>query len=365
MPAEAPIRPSATPAPPGMALLAAGRFDPVTSPPEVLYLALPASDVCNYRCRHCHIWTQEERPDPLPSARRLELVGEFARLNPSGTVVLPGGEVTLDSAELYRVAAACRAESLSLFVLTNGSRLQSAEAARELVESGITHVVVSLDGARPEIHNFTRGVATAFAETTTAIRNLATARDAHAPHVRVQTACVLFKENLAEFPEYVELCRELGAQHADFQLLARTFANAHRSRDVFFEKHFWHTAEEKREARARLSELMALYADDPFVVKKPADLPWMLAYVDDPDFRTEQPICGSHHRNLFVDAQGNAALCFNTAAILERPFTGSARTSSLAELWTGEKSAADRFEMDLCTLNCGALNCHRRKIGDA
>ena len=117
------------------------------------------------------------------------------------------------------------------------------------------------------------------------------------------------------FPEFVAFCRALGTQHVDLQVLSRTFSNSHPNRDAFFEKHFWHTAEEKREARARLSELMALYADDPFVVKKPADLPWMLAYVDDPDFRTEQPICGSHHRNLFVDAQGNAALCYNTAAI--------------------------------------------------
>ena len=92
------------------------------------------------------------------------------------------------------------------------------------------------------------------------------------------------------------------------------------------------------------------------------DLAWILAYVGDPDFRSERPVCGSHQSNLHVDAEGNAALCFNTAAILSEPFVGSARTLSLAELWQGQKAERDRVVMDACTLNCGALNCHRRRF---
>jgi MoaA/NifB/PqqE/SkfB family radical SAM enzyme len=339
-------------------------FDARRQAPEVLYLALPTSDICNYRCRHCHIWLQKARPQPLPRARRLELVAEFARLAPGGTVVLPGGEVTLDWEELIAVAGACRAAGLPLFVLTNGARIDSDAAARALVTSGVTHVAVSLDSHRPELHVYTRGVAAAFEETTGAIRRLAAARDAVAPQVKIQTACVLFRENLGEFSEYVEFCRGLGAQHVDFQLLARTFANASRDRDAFFEKHFWHAPEQKQEAKRQLAALIERWGDDPLVVKTRADLAWMLSYVDDPDFRTERPVCGSHHRNLHVDAEGNTALCFNTAAILEHPHVGSAASSSLAELWTGAKAAEDRRAMDLCTLNCGALNCHRRRAGE-
>jgi MoaA/NifB/PqqE/SkfB family radical SAM enzyme len=356
--------------PPGSTALAPpapapSSFDPRRQPPEVLYLALPASDICNYRCRHCHIWLQERRPRPLPRARRLELIAQFARLSPGGTVVLTGGEVTLEAEELYAVAGACREAGLPLFVLTNGSRIDTDAAARALVTSGVTHVAVSLDSHRPELHAYTRGVANAFAETTGAIRRLAAARDAVAPQVRIQTACVLFRENLGEFSDYVEHCRGLGAQHVDFQLLAHTFANASRDRDVFFDKHFWHTPEQKAEAKRQLSALIERWGDDPLVVKTRADLPWMLAYVEDPDFRSERPVCGSHQRNLHVDAEGNTALCFNTAAILEHPWVGSAAERSLAELWSGEKAAEDRRFMDSCTLNCGALNCHRRRTAGA
>ena len=361
-----PSQPSAAPGfPAAEGESAAGEaFDPRRHAPRVLYLSLPASDVCNYRCRHCHIWTQEARPNPLDRARRNELVEEFSRLSPGGTVVLTGGEVTLDPDELFAVAAACRRERLGLVTLTNGSRVQEPEAARALVECGLTQIVVSLDGHRPELHNYTRGVATAFEETTRAVRLLAAARDAWAPAVDVTVTAVVFRENLAELGEYVEFCRGLGADHVDFQMLARTFANrSPGGRDVFFEKHFWRGEEEVAEARRQLARFFARYGDDPFVVKGAEDLAWILAYVGDPDFRSERPVCGSHQSNLHVDAEGNVALCFNTAAILAAPFVGNARDRSLAELWTGEKAAQDRGVMDACTLNCGALNCHRRRFG--
>lgn len=343
------------------------RFDPSATPPGMLYLSLPVSDICNYRCRHCHIWMHEKADDSLSRARRIELIREFAAWNPSGTVVLPGGEVTLDMEELLAVAGACRDAKLPCVIMTNGSRIDSAEVAQAIVTSGITFCAVSLDSHLPELHNFTRGLPTAFAEATGAIRLLAAARAAHAPdRFRLCVTGVLFKENLAFFPEFVAFCRGLGAQHVDLQVLARTFANAHATRDAFFEKHFWHGAEEKAEAKRLFTKFLTeLDPAGEFLVKRPADLDWILRYVDDPDFATEEPICASHHTNLIVDARGDGALCFNTQRILDDPFVGNARSVSLAELWQGAKAASDRAVMDVCTLNCGALNCHRKKSDEA
>ena len=338
-------------------------FDPGATPPSMLYLSLPVSDICNYRCRHCHIWMHEKSADALSRGRRIELVREFAQLNPAGTVVLPGGEVTLDMDELLAVAGACRDQGLPCVIMTNGSRIDALEVARALVTSGVTFCAVSLDSHLPELHNFTRGLPVAFDEATRAIRLLAEARDRFAPdRFRLCVTGVLFRENLALFPEFVAFCRSLGAQHVDLQVLSRTFANAHATRDAFFEKHFWHTAEEKSDARRLFTRFLTeLDPAGEILVKRPADLDWILRYVDDPDFATEEPICGSHHLNLIVDARGDGALCFNTKRILDDPFVGNARNITLAELWRGTKAASDRAVMDACTLNCGALNCHRKE----
>jgi len=335
-------------------------FDPRRVPPRTLFLGLPASHVCNYRCRHCHIWRNERLPDALPRERRLELVREFAALSPGGMVVLSGGEVTLDWEDLLEVLREGREAGLRSIVVTNGSGVSTPERAVELIVAGVAHVSVSLDSHRPELHNYVRGRAEAFAEATDAIRRLAAARVAAASPVTVGVSTVLFRENLPELPLLEAFALEIGAQFVDFQLLARTFSNAHPSRDAFFEKHFWHRPEEKAEAKRLLSTFLTPGGERlGSLVKGPADLGWILRYVDDPDFRTERPVCGSHRMNLVVDARGDVALCFNSRSILDAPFVGNVRSRSLAELWAGEKAAADRGVMDSCRLNCGALNCHR------
>lgn len=339
-------------------------WDPRTHAPRELYLSLPTSDVCNYRCRHCHIWLQEVRPRLLTRARRLEVLEEFAVLSGGGTVILSGGEVTLDFEELLAVAARCRDLGLPLIALSNGSRIDDPSIADAIVASGVTHLAISLDSHLPALHNYTRNVATAFADTTRAIRLVAEANGRRGGGVHLIVAAVLFKENLPLFGEFVEFCRSLGAQSVDFQLLARTFANRHPTRDPFFAKHFWHTLEEKAQASEAITRLLCRFEADPTVVKKPVDLQWILPYIADPDYRTARPICGSHYHSLFVDAEGNAALCFNTRAILGRPFVGNVAETSLGELWTGTKAGEDREQMDRCRLNCGALNCHRRPEGE-
>jgi MoaA/NifB/PqqE/SkfB family radical SAM enzyme len=338
-------------------------FDPRAQPPAALFLSLPTSDICNYRCRHCHIWMHSAPENVLPRARRLELIREFASVNPAGSVILPGGEVTLDLDELFAIAGACRDANLPCVIMTNGSRVDSPDVARRLATSGVTFVAVSLDSHVPAIHNMTRGVDTAFDETTRAIRLLAEARDQWAPQTfRLCVTGVVFKENLRHVPEFVEFCRGLGAQNVDIQVLARTFSNRHATRDAFFDKHFWTTREEKDEARALFTRFLTeLDPERRILVKGREDLDWILAYIDDPDFVSAAPVCGSHHLNFIVDVHGDVALCFNTRRILDEPFIGNIRGSSLVELWAGEKAARDRGVMDQCTLNCGALNCHRRK----
>jgi len=329
--------------------------------PDILYLSVPASDICNYRCRHCHIWLQEKKARLLPRARRLELIEEFSRLNPAGTVVVPGGEVSLEPEELFAVTGSCRQRGLRCILLTNGSTVTDRARADSLVGCGVTLVSVSLDSHLARLHNYTRGLETAFEQTTRAIRLLVEARAAMSSGPTLIVTSVLFKENLPLLAEFIEYVRQLGAMHVEFQLLGRTFANAQKGMDHFFEKHFWHSAADKAAARQTLRDVLERYAEDGFVLKKPRDLSWMLPYIDDPDYQTAQPICGSHYTNLIVDSEGNASLCFNTQKILADPFVGNAATESLSTLWEGVKAQADREVMDQCRLNCGALLCHRRR----
>ncbi|MGE3469737.1 MAG: radical SAM protein [Vicinamibacterales bacterium] len=320
---------------------------------------MSTSGICNFRCRMCHIWMNQDRQDELSVARRVEIVREFAALNPGGTVFIPGGEVTLDPPQLFALASACRAEGLACGIVTNGSRIVDEEFANALVASGLTSISVSLDSQVPAVHEYMRGMPGCFAHTIRAIRLLLQARAAHNPRLTVRTSCVLCRLNIETLPGYLQFCADLGVDHAGFQLLSGTFSNRSGTRDDFFDKHFWHDAASKARAKAVIEGVLTP-GETRLRFEERERLAWMQRYIDDPHFETGDPVCGSHERNLMIDPQGNAALCFGSKAILEEPYLGNVATSDVRALWTGDRARAARLVMDRCRLSCGTLHCHRR-----
>jgi len=338
------------------------RFDPQTHGPSTLFLAMSTSNICNFRCKHCHIWMNEDDANELTTDERVEVVREFAGLSGGGTVVLPGGEVTLDYEELFALSGACRDLGLACVITTNGSGVRSAKAASAIAASGITAVTVSLDSHRKELHEYTRGVPGCFEATVAAIRHLVAAKSSAPGPFRVMVSSVVFDRNVEELEDYVTFCRDLGVDHVDLQMLSRTFSNRHPRRDVFFERHFWHSDDARKRAKQALWRVLEAGMRSPgFLLKGLDSFDWMSSYIDDPDFRTTRPICGSHERNLVVSTKGDVTLCFNASQIFDEPSIGNVRRCTLAEIWAGHRAADYREEMDECRLNCGALNCHRRQ----
>lgn len=337
------------------------RFDPTRSPPTWLHLTTATSRLCNYRCRHCHIWMQKDSQNELTVEQRVDLIRQFAAFGPDGTVAIPGGEVMMDLDELLVLTGACRESRLECILNANGSYITDEKIARTVVESGITRLCISLDSHVPELHNYTRGVASAYRETLRAIRLLVEARDRWNPRFFLSVSCVVFDRNLELLRDFVEFCRGLGVDRADFQLLSQTFANAHPTRDVFFEEHFFHTPEAKARAIGVLTGVIDDYRTDGFLQKTREDLPSMIGYLSSQEFLTDEPICGSHERNLIVHPNGDVALCHNSYGVMpEDEYVGNVRHESLREIWTGARAQRARAIMDQCRLGCGSLNCHRR-----
>jgi len=336
-------------------------FDPVLDHPLVLFLSMSTSNICNFRCKFCHIWMNENPSNELTTAQRIDVIDQFARLSGPGGCVFPaGGEVTMDLDEIFALAGACRDRGLQCRIATNGSALVSPEIADRFVLSGLSSVTISLDSHHRELHDYTRGLK-CFDETVNAIRLLVEARNRHAAPMLVGAAAVIFDRNLDDLEDYIDYCRALNVDFADFSLLGRTFANHAKHGDPFFEKHFWWTPEAKQHAKETVERVIRHRAATPGVIGRSLDdIPWMHGYIDDPDFVLSDAVCGSHERNLVVDTTGQVSLCFNASMIFEEPHIGNVKESTLFELWTGTKTEEYRSVMDECRLNCGALGCHRK-----
>lgn len=180
---------------------------------EPFFLQWNITDRCNLACTHCYRETPapaDATPDlSLPSL--LHVLDNFetllGTLNRHGRVMLSGGEPLL-SPHLFDLAEACRARSLPVRVLSNGS-LIDLPAATALADAGVRAVQVSIEGP-PNIHDRVRGPGS-HAAALAGMRALRTAG------IEVTLAFTLTSENRTSLPAVARLAR----RHADRFHVAR------------------------------------------------------------------------------------------------------------------------------------------------
>ena len=159
---------------------------------------------CNLRCVHCRSSSQlevEGHPDfSLDEAKRvLDDIRSYA----SPVVVLSGGEPLLRS-DVFDIAAYGTGLGLRMCLATNGS-LVTADTCRQITESGIRMVSLSLDGSTAAVHDDFRNQPGAFE----GVMNAARLFNAHNIDFLVNSSFT--KRNQDEAPKIHQLVKSLGA----------------------------------------------------------------------------------------------------------------------------------------------------------
>src|SRR5260370_39214579 len=127
--------------------------------PRTLFIEI--STECNFRCKHCHMWTTKDPAGVLTPQEKIAVIADFASLNPLGEVVLTGGETMKRSEEFFLLLNAVNAHGLRGSCNTNGSYISPSNVER-LLKQGPKYLVISLDSHRKELHDYVRGVDGAF-----------------------------------------------------------------------------------------------------------------------------------------------------------------------------------------------------------
>jgi MoaA/NifB/PqqE/SkfB family radical SAM enzyme len=129
-------------------------------------------------------------------------------------VILTGGEPLLRP-DIFEIARYGTQKGLRMVMAPNGT-LITEKTAREMVESGIQRISISLDGAAKESHDRFRQVEGAFDG---AIRGIELAKQAG---VEFQINTTITKQNLEQIPKIQELAVKLGAVAHHIFLLVPT-----------------------------------------------------------------------------------------------------------------------------------------------
>ena len=166
-------------------------------------IAWELSRACPMACTYCRAAARPARdPDELTTEegfRLLENIASFAK----PILILTGGEPLLRP-DVYDLATRAVALGLPVVLATCGMGLDDAAAGR-LVESGIRHISISLDGASAETHDAVRGVEGAF---DAALRAVETAKRAG---LSFQVNTTVARYNRKELPAIRDLADRQGA----------------------------------------------------------------------------------------------------------------------------------------------------------
>jgi SynChlorMet cassette radical SAM/SPASM protein ScmF len=170
---------------------------------------------CNLACRHCYL-TPTFQPDGGTGGHLdfelFKLAIEEGLPLGLSSVKLTGGEPLLHP-DFVRMIDFLKEKELGLNIETNGTLMTSQLAQYLKVNSTLSHISVSLDGATPESHDSFRGVRGSFEKACSGIRSLV------AVSYRPQVIVSLHTGNVDEIETLVRMAEALGAGSVKFNLI--------------------------------------------------------------------------------------------------------------------------------------------------
>lgn len=155
---------------------------------------------CNLRCKHCYATAGKALHDELTTDEALDLIDRLDRLGVT-IIAFSGGE-PLVRKDIFELTSYAAEKGIYVAIATNGT-LITEEKAREMKESGVGYVQISLDGMK-ETHEAFRGIKGCFDRAVEGIKNAVKAG------LFVNVSMTVTRFNYEDVPAVVELCEKLG-----------------------------------------------------------------------------------------------------------------------------------------------------------
>ena len=172
---------------------------------QPLYVKIKTFYGCNLRCEMCNHW-REPREAPLSIEKLKEILNELADMG-CKKVHFSGGESMLRP---QMPALIAHAASLGIRpVMTSNGTLIDKSSARQLVESGLRGINISIDSPDRKIHDRIRGVRGAWKTACKAVEYLR--RYAHKGKITIRINTVVGRSNYASLTAMPDLAHTLGA----------------------------------------------------------------------------------------------------------------------------------------------------------
>jgi len=246
---------------------------------------------CSLNCRHCSV-SKEDYSNP-----GIDKYGPVIKdMKTSGvdTIYMSGGEPLLWKHSLDFVKFV-KENRIAAAMGTNGTELNKG-VVEKLSDLGIDKIFLSLDSHKEDVHNYLRGE-NVFRKAVKGMELL----DEHGVYTRVDS--VLWRENYNNLDDFVEFCKDKGAEEMAFAWPVR-LGNAIRNPDILIpeEKYF--------EVGQNLKSLKEKHSNE---IK--------ISYHRFEKFDSDCKGCSGGRRIFYLDWKGRLSPCFWISNIDSEFFT--------------------------------------------
>ena len=166
---------------------------------------------CNSHCTFCYTEWLRSEPD-LETNEILRSLEAISCIKSVETLVFSGGEATIrkNLPQLFRYAKTLGFKNIAL--QTNGRTLSRPAALDELLDAGLTAILLSLHGATPVVHDNITKTKDGFIHAVAALHLLCERE------IATTVNTVVCRENIAELPHFPEAFESRGIKFSNWRI---------------------------------------------------------------------------------------------------------------------------------------------------
>ncbi len=295
---------------------------------------------CNLRCKICETW--EANPDIEKELTLIELKNVITQIANWGNINISfaGGEPLVRKYDLIECIRHARKKGLITHVTTNGTLINN-HTAKELVNSGLNYLQISLDGATEKTNDFIRGKGS-FEKAKKAIKYIKKYKKKNNSNLKLSLTTVVTNRNLGELLDIYNFVKEQKLHEVAYN--PYTVDNSYMKDKDYEDDEFWVTGENIQKLRSICKKLIELKRKEGRVGTPFISLKLMPDYFEKKT-AFNSGICLAGYSYMYIKPNGNVDVCGKGPSL-------NVRNMSIKRIWYSLQFAKARLKIATCKKPC-------------
>lgn len=307
--------------------------------PTSIHLSI--TNKCSLRCRQCDIW-KNQQAEEMSTEKVKKVISDLRAWLGPFTLNISGGE-PFTRKDIFEIIRYSTKQDIGVSITTNGY-LINKKTAKDILNSGLKSLNISLDGIDSKTHDYIRNKKGCFKRVIKAIDHL------NQPDRKtcLVIATVLMGYNQKEIIPLVDWVEKENLNGIIFQPLYNNFGRKY-DPHWYKQNEFW--PKNVNEMEEIINVLIGRKKGKSKIINPTKQLRLLKEYFKDPNIDTALQ-CKVGIKNYAINENGETLLCFWLNPI------GDALKQKPKEIWLSKDAKTRRQQIKNCRKNCKLLNCH-------